>query len=32
MKSTKGAFVEIRKRSSLDQLLQNEVSVDAAAL
>ena len=32
MKSTTGAFVEIRKRSSLDQLLQNEVPVDAAAL
>jgi len=32
LKTSKGGFVSIRRRSTLDQLLQNEVQVDASQL
>ena len=32
LKTTKGGFVSIRRRSTLDQLLQNEVQVAASQL
>ena len=32
LKTSKGGFVSIRRRSTLDQLLQNEVQLDASQL